>query len=156
MWLSCSVPEPGARGGSPVPLALGLSSHMTAERVNALLGKDKEWTVKTLHSPAEGKCPRMDLSIATVDAMSDHGEIGKARLSFVNDRLYSVWFTPKNLKSYVDALRRDGLLFDAAGQHAASDDVRIWLWSEQQEGAYVGWEDRRIRAEMKEWRAVCP
>jgi hypothetical protein len=66
--------------------------------------------------------------------------------------LLQTLFYPENLDGYVKALRQNGVAV-APGQELALGHTVIWIGADFDNRHYVGWADKRLRAQQRRWLA---
>ncbi len=100
--------------GSGTPLLGGVMSQQSPEEVKRALGSPERWArVETAKNPYAGRSSYA-LLLIDVGSITDLGVVGTATLKFLNDRLYSISFTPKTFDPYLQAVKglRDAHLDD--------------------------------------------
>jgi hypothetical protein len=151
---SCSsVPEPGTPPRESTPLYDGYTSYRPLDEVQKELPDRSSWQVLSdAKIPARGPCPRFDELTFTIPA-SHLGYKGQLQLTFINQRLKATSFAPDDFASYVEALRRSGISFDAEGRATGRPATRIWQWELGRR--FVGWADIRFEAQTAAWTSRC-
>lgn len=152
--MSCgAIAEPGLPPPEPTPLFDGFVSYRTVSEMQQQLPDRSTWKILSDSKiAARGPCPRFDELTFTIPA-SHLGHSGRLQLVFINDRLTSTAFTPDEFRSYVDALRASGVVFDASGQSSRPPATRIWQWDRGD--PFVGWSDARFQAQTDAWISHC-
>jgi len=155
--VACSVPEPGAPVLSPTPLFPRYHSYRTFDDVRST------WTDRTpvtvlvdQKNPARGGCPRFDALTVEVPVW-DEQQSGVLTLTFINDRLESTAFHPKDFEAYIQQLQHRGVLIDRDRQARAEPATTIWITDSLagKPRRFVGWRDERFSAQVNAWIKAC-
>jgi hypothetical protein len=134
-----------------VPLFKGFVSQQTQETIKGQLPAAQRWqVVREEKGPTDGR-PRYDFVLVGLGPMVDRGHTGEVQLWFYNDRLMSVYFTPKDPAAYFDVVGR--LPGAKRLEHqivALPDGARVWRVGA--DGApMIEWFDPCLRDEEDSW-----
>ena len=138
-------------GGRPVPLFHGLLSQQTQEEVRRQLPTGQKWQVaREDKGPTDGR-PRFDFVLISVGTLVDRGHTGDVQLRFYNDRLMSVYFTPKESGAYFDAVKQmPGAKVLENQIVALPEGVNVWRVGAVRDGP-IEWFDPCLRDENNSW-----
>ena len=147
--LTASCYRPCASG--PIPLFGPLSSHQSPQQARETLGSVPWSMVQEDKGPADGR-PRFDFVRIDVGEMVDHGHTGGVQLFFYNDRLMSVFFTPRDPGGYFKAIRSlPGATITDNGRVVIPSGARAWRVGAAQDGPIIEWFDECLRDEHNSW-----
>jgi hypothetical protein len=152
--VACSrLQEPGTPPGDSSPLFVGFKSYSTLDDIKSQLPDRSSWEIiSDSKRPPRKDCPRFDEFMFAVPA-THLGRSGRLRVEFINDRLRSTAFVPDDFPSYVEALRRSGLVFRADGRVTVPPHTEVWQFD--REPRFVGWADRRFDEQVRAWVYTC-
>lgn len=85
-----------------VSLAIGVNSYISPQQAQQRIGpKAQNWEVfEDTKNDKSDRRSAYHRYVVVVAGVTDHGELGTARLHFYNERLSSVWFYPDNPNEY--------------------------------------------------------
>jgi hypothetical protein len=152
--VACSrLQEPGIPSGDSTPLFVGFKSYSTLDEIAPQLPARSSWEIiSDSKIPARKDCPRFDEFMFAVPA-THLGRTGRLRVEFINDRLRSTAFVPDDFPSYIEALRRSGLVFGPDGRATVPPHTEVWHFD--REPRFVGWADRRFDEQARVWVSAC-
>jgi hypothetical protein len=81
--------------------------------------------------------------------------MGRVALELVNGRLFRVQFFPDDIDSYVVWLKTHGIVFDKAGTAYPAPGVVVYLTLKPLMPHSVGWGDKKLHEERREWLDGC-
>jgi hypothetical protein len=149
------IAEPAAREHAAARFRFGLSSYLTPDEVRELMAPVGPVVLEDSPAPPRGSCPRFDQLSLSFPDRSDLDHLGELQAQFINGRLYSVWFYPREYSSYLSALSDAGVVPDADGEFSPSAHVRGWTYTAFDGRKYVAWEDSRVAEEVRAWIMAC-
>jgi hypothetical protein len=124
-----------------VPLAIGVSSYISPQQAQQRIGaKAQNWEVlEDTKNDRNDRRPAYHRYVVVVAGISDHGEMGTARLHFFNERLSSVWFYPDKPNEYQRKLGGN------------SSGVIVRLGKDHLGRFYVAFDDPVLEGEHSDW-----
>lgn len=158
VWVGLCLALHGCRASvsGPAELVTGISSRISVRDARETLkGRVKEWKVlEDTSLPAKGERPAIHSLILSADGFSHLGSTGELLLFFYNDKLIATWFYPANIDSYMASLEAErGFHFGSARKVESFRGAKIWIATDKDKRAYVGWQDIELTAEQDEWIA---
>jgi len=137
---------------SGTPLLGGLMSQQSPEEVKRALGSPERWAKIRETRSARYARPSYDFLLIDAGPMRDLGVDGTARFEFFNDRLCSIYFTPKRFDAYLGALRiLSGARLEADGNFHLPVRTCVSIGGAPGEYLSFEWYDECLREESDAW-----
>lgn len=135
------------------PLINGFESYATREQVMEELPQGPDVKIVDDTSLAKNNSqPPYKLYTISIEPFKHLKHRGPLQLTFYKNRLEQSRFYPEQRKSYLEALDQVGLRL-GFGQELARGNTVIWEGTDADQKQYVGWADKRLRAQQRWWLA---
>ena len=148
LHLACDRPC----GSTGTPLIFDLTSYESSERVKAQLRPPLRWSAEAKNGGLPNATPRFDFVTIEVGEGEHLGQRGPTQITFFNDRLNSVVFSPPDPARYFDAISRlpgasvveqEGFTMVRFAPHTAA-----WRVGASANPPSVEWYDECLREEL--------
>lgn len=133
------------------PLISGFESYVSLKEVTGKLAKDVAVKVVTDSSRAKNSSqPPYKLHSISLAPFEHLDHQGKLLLTFYNDRLERTDFYPEDIERYIGKLKNTGLILEY-GKEVIQGNTVIWQGKDPDQIRFVGWADKRLRAQQQRW-----
>lgn len=150
----CSSPSFTEIEATRAELIDGFQSYQNPAEVKDILNaRHVQFRIEeTKQNPPTDRRPPFNVVTIAVADYSHLGASGGLVLEFFNNRLMSARYYPKETGKYLAEMERTkGVKLGQNAEASLGKYTRIWLFQDQAQKQYIGWEDKRLAKELELW-----